>query len=792
DGLTATLQLARVDLSAGRFGTCRRRIASVERHPDLVGPARQDAAAIVQELARFHPPARSLAERLGAQSVTTGPGAAEAAGTATTTPSTPPPDAPMDFGALVARPLWQQEIGPEDLSTPASPRWLSGTSRMLATLPTNARELRVLPLSGDDRVVVQRDHAIMALDASTLRPLWSFDTMPAGIDPSDARSGIEPEELSTPAFAGGLVLSTLIRENDRTGAEQELVALDARTGRVRWAVNASEIDPSIGQSGLLRGAILADADTAVIGIRKRMPERRLAALYLAGIDISSGRTRWSTLIGASGVLPFAAGSPIVDSGIIDDGIVYRSDRLGVVCAVEAASGRLLWVRRLPVELAPMRSGLRSATWQQNAPVLIGESVFVITPDRSEILRLSATTGRVEARSATDVFFTPSYLLKDGGTLLAVSDSRVASVSAASFGDASKIRATSTIETPGIWGRVSIDRGRVLVPLVSGLAVFDPSELGAPKSVVRLDRPGNPMIVGEQLVVTDDSRVLVYSDWERAERVLSRSIQERPADPAPAIALLELAARTGRLARAVQAIDAAKTALDAARPGGDRNAEAQRLWDVSVALVDSQLARSQRQGAGGPLDASIIEVIDRLAILATTPNQRVTQMLLSAQSMVVQNRLGDAIKLCQRVLADEALRAAQFITPRSTARADQESTRRLEQCIRAGGRPDYAEFEALASGELQALIARTTPNPPNPVAPASTPAAAPPVPTPVANVTPPTPDEFEEIARRYPVALASLRAWSLASAAHDRAGQARGAARAAESGLLACDRIGDAP
>jgi len=774
-GLTATLELARRDLGAGRFGSCRRRLEAAARHPDLAS-VKDEAGAIASDLARFHDAARAIAGQLGAGGLVPSRAPIDEAKRAPGADV----DASIDWGALVARPLWQREIAPEDLSAPASgPRWLAGSARVLESLPPAARDLRIVPLTTDDLVIVQRDHALVALDASTLREVWSHDVHPPGIEGAETRSSVDAEELSTPAIAGGLILSTLTRDSGRSEwGDQEIVAVDARTGRQRWSVGAGEIDPTIGP-GALRGAILVDADTAVVGIRKRVPERRLAALYLAGIDIASGRTRWSTLIGASGLLPFAAGSPIVDSGIIDDGIVYRSDRLGVVCAVEASTGRVQWVRRLPIEMAPVRAGMRSAAWQQHAPVLIEGSLFLITPDRTEILRLATKTGRVEARSTTDAFFAPSYLLTDGTRLLAVSDARVTSVKAADFGDQRPIRTTGVIEAPGIWGRVRVDQGRMLVPLVSGLAIFDPADLSSPRSVVRLDRPGNPMLVGEQLLVTDDSRVLVYSDWLRAEHVLSKSIEDRPTDPSPAIALLELAARTGRLARAVQAVDAASAAIKARDAGGvgagvagaaaSGDGDATRLWDVAVSLVDSQLARSQRDSAAKNTviapEREVREVLDRLGTLASTPSQRVTHTLLDAQLLIQQNRLADAIVICQRVLADDAMSAAQVVTPRSTARADSESTRRLEQCIRLGGRADYAPFEAQAAAQVQALLAQPSPA---------------------------SPEEFEAVARRYPVAFAASRAWSLASGAHDKAGQARAAARAAESGLLAADRVGDAP
>ncbi|MCP6768950.1 hypothetical protein NL529_29310, partial [Klebsiella pneumoniae] len=79
--------------------------------------------------------------------------------------------------------------------------------------------------------------------------------------------------------------------------------------------------------------------TVIVAARKYQPERRLVSLTLAGLDQQTGELRWARPVGSAGSLPFVVQTLGADGMTVSDGVIYRSDRLGVIGAVEAATGR---------------------------------------------------------------------------------------------------------------------------------------------------------------------------------------------------------------------------------------------------------------------------------------------------------------------------------------------------------------------------------------------------------------------------------------------------------------------
>lgn len=773
-GLEATLRLAQLDLEAARFHTARMRLAGLTVHPDLKGADLRDAAALAATLARFEPTAIPLSASLRA--LANGPaGAAPIAQPALSVlsplgpgvgaaPAVDIPRQPEGLRDVVARPLWSGEIGPDE---PILPRWLPPTVRTVEALPLGARELRLMPTAAGDSLFVVRDSTITALDAATLAIKWRYEkdgpgSFMGGPQHGERRSNPSDwEDVCAPTVVGGdrgLVIATLSEESEREIPRQEVVAIDARSGNRRWGVTPDMIDSAMTLT-VIRGPILVEGNVAIIGLRKRLPERRVAALYLAGLDLATGKTLWTVLVGSSGLLPWPNNVQTVDAGILSDGIYYRSDRLGVVCAYEATTGRAIWVRRMGVDVASTRQSPRGAPWQQATPVKIGDALFVLTPDRAQTLKLDAATGMLQARMTAEDFGDPQYLLSSGDKLIGVSDTRLSVISAADFGTPAKVQFSATVENPGIWGRVVAGADRLLVPTINGVGELPLDRLGAFSSSARLDRPGNVLMLRGGLVVADDSRILAYSDWARAQTVLSERIRTRPDDPAPPLALFDLASRTQRLPEAVDAARAGVTAIKTAQPTPE---EARlKLFTALVQLIDERLAQVSADAQRPPLAPQVAELVTLLADISKSPGERATQRVLLAEQLALSGQEAAAVAACQEILDDEELASAAANTPRSSARGDVEATRRLEQLLKRVGRAAYAKQDAAAAAGLQALSLKE----------------------------PVDVGALEALARRYPVASVTPEIWLKASIAQDRVGRARLAARAAEMGLQACERLG---
>ncbi|CAN5818944.1 hypothetical protein BH11PLA1_BH11PLA1_23030 [soil metagenome] len=636
-GLEAELRLAEMDLEAGRFGAALRRLEGVRTHDDLTGEALGRAAEIAREVARFEVRGEGIAREFS--SAAGGARVEGGAGVRARPERAELPTSPLlgegagGAGAMTARggalarivplPIASVQIGPTATIMPHG--WVVGGINV-DTLPLRGRELRVMPVVRGDAIFVQREFAVMRLDARTLETVWRRDPLGPALQMGARRTEASDwEDVATPTVVGGkggLVLATLSTESGGELPEQELVALDAETGAKRWSVAPGVIDPSIGPA-IIRGPILVDGDTVVVGLRKRLPERRLVALYLAGLEVTTGRTKWSALVGSSGMLPWPANSEVVDAGVIENGIVYRADRLGTLSAHDAATGAPLWVRTLPTSVNGGLNGGREmlAPWQQHAPVVIGGSVFTRTPDGSAVVRVDARSGRLLGSMGSAALGNPSYLLRAGERLAAVGAARVAVIAAAAFGKAEEVRLSGTVANPGIRGRVVVVGKRLMVPTVQGVLEFEAERPEAAVRRVGMDEPGNvgPPIGerGGALLATDDAYLHLYGDWELARALLTAAVKERGTDAEPAAHLLEVAARIENVDGAIEAVELAAVALaaeekvesamsaaasaenGALRPDGVKAGAGGQ--ESEVPAQDVEVARKQGSGALGRLE-----------------------------------------------------------------------------------------------------------------------------------------------------------------------------------------------
>ncbi|MBL0869942.1 MAG: PQQ-binding-like beta-propeller repeat protein [Phycisphaerales bacterium] len=768
-GLEASLRLAEEDLQSARFATCLRRLEALRDHPRQTEQTKTTARQIAAALTSYVPKGTPMGVRAAAL-------AGDAAQVASPrVPLLPEGESPLSpallraadparssaatsgVASLVARPLWSAEFAPDE---PLIPRTLPRGVSRVESLPRHARDLRVLPVKAGRVILVQRDFELSALDADTLQTLWKLDagtSRPFG-GPMRGQSVPDAEDISMPAVAGNLVIAALSGDLASDSNEQRLVACDVNTGQVRWVLSPDQIAPSIGNT-TLRGPILIEGDTAIIALRKHSGERRLTALYLAGIHTATGKTRWTALVGSTGMLPWPPIVQVVDGAIVEEGVVYRSDRLGVVGAYEAGTGRALWVRRMPTDIVSSRQSGRAGAWQQHAPVKIGPWLFVLSPDRASVVKLDTTTGSQIAAVSEEAVLSPSYLLAAGEYLACVGEQQIVFVKAAEFGPQAQPVASGTVPPPGIRGRVVSVGPRLVVPVENGVGVISPEDPSKFIVAATLDHPGNALPTEDGLVVVDDARAHVYRDWDRAEASLLKRAGEDPSDASASIALIELAARTNRLDRAVAA---GLSAIEALSKNAEKApAQRERLASVLISVIDQDQATPQ---ARAETRRAVSEMLDQLAQVASNPTQIATHKLLLSRQFERTGEPGRALNIAQGVL--DALPSADvlFSTPRASAQADEEASRRLEQLIIPAGRPAYAAHDQKVEQKLTELS--------------------------VGKVT--DPQAFEDLARRYPVARLAPRAWLKASELHEAAGDARAAARAAEMGLQQAQRTGDAP
>ncbi|MEZ6242576.1 MAG: PQQ-binding-like beta-propeller repeat protein [Phycisphaerales bacterium] len=769
-GFEAALRVAQVRLESAQFRASAAALEQLERHPDRTGEGGADAARLLAQVARYldddavSERAQRWASEAGVQLLGLAPIAPP--------PSVDPPvsaalDAQVapeiDLGALGREPLRSEPLSPIDS------RVIDAPSELHDQRPDERTRQRTfawsMPTAVGDVLYVSDGVTVSAWDRFTLSPIWRRRIGPPigqgsrdrWVEATRQRLGQSLEDSASVTIAGDMLLTTSgMARGGRREDGGDVVALDRHTGQILWRADVAQLDENL-QDTSVRGPVLVEGGTVVLSVRKSVRTRRLLSEYFVGLDLRDGSLRWSRLVASAGSLPFQQVGEVAEGGVAWRGVVVRADEIGSVEAVDAGTGAPLWARRFPP--AAMYRPSSTPPWTTCKPVVDGDSVILISPDHTHILRLDIRTGAILARRDAAELGSPDYLVRVGGTLAAVSADHVAFVDVRRF-HADPPRLSNPIDPAIVSGRATPSGANLLLPTHEGVVVYDPMRPRDPRRVP-LDLTGNLLVLEGQLVAVGEFEAHSYLEWKVASSLLEERMRRSPDDPSPAATLAELAFRAGEHERIAPAVD---NALRALRGAGDDPAAAR----VSDRLFRSLLAMVQGEpgDAGEPTITSLAvrrELIDRLGRLAVAPEQRVAHLMALGR---LRDRLGDAkgsIDAYQSVLADPALSGATWRGAELAVRAQLEATRRVGDVVRRHGHDAYKAYDAEA--RIESGLAQDTDG------------AA-----------------LAELARRYPAATVTPSLWARAAEVYERAGRPHASERALRSALSAAELLdqGGAP
>ncbi|MGP1273191.1 MAG: outer membrane protein assembly factor BamB family protein [Phycisphaerales bacterium] len=747
-GFDAALRTARGHLEAAAFDAASRTLAQLDRHPVRTGEDGARAAELQALVARY---SRRADDRERAQRWAQDAGvtlAAEALEAIT------PPTAALRAGYGSFEPMDAARVDrllPRPLrSVMLDPRGEQAGATAGATGPTPW----VLPSVAGDLLLINDGQRVAAFDAASLERRWTYEADIEGLQGLDIdrnrRAFSAMQDTQTVSAGGGVVLAvTGDAVGRRRVGDPRLHALTIDTGELLWNARPAGIHPDLAGASIF-GPPVVSGETAVVGFFTFSPLRRVHVAHLAGLDLYTGRTRWLQLIGTAGVLPSQRGVEVAPAMLLHRGVVYRCEPLGVIAAVEAASGRPLWTRRVPVtgEEPPARDA-----WEQPVPVAVGDAVLTFSPDGTRLLRLHAESGAITASRRLSELNWPDYLLRAGDRLVTISNTQVQTLPL----DEAMTARPEPIPLNGapIMGRAIVSGQLVLIPTERGVLAVDPVERRV--RTVPLEHGGSPAVAQGQLLVFGSGTVHGYLDWTTAERVLSRRIAEHPADPQHAIALAELASRADRPERIAGAADAALAAVERMPdPAAAERARA-RLFGALSAILDGDRPISTRERG---------EIVDRLGLAARTADERVGHLMHRGRWLEERGDFRDAAATYQEILLDPGLARAGHALSWRRQRADLAATAALASLVEREGTAVYRAFDREADAALRAV------GDPAADAPASRQLA----------------QQYEAIARAYPLARTTPDAWLAAAGAHRDAGDERQALAALHAGFDAAARV----
>lgn len=811
-GLTAALRLAQLDLESARLDAALITLTRVTRHPDRTKDpaAAKECAELAALLAQLldRDDAKSLAARFAEDATKLGapPRATSAAKLPAPSVSHGPadPGPAIDAGTIPPRAL--QEVAIREEPEPQEDDEFAAPARNAVNIPV------VFPTALDDSIFVNDGKRIGAFDANTLALRWLVE--PGAIDIPQAPSEDDflryqwgstrgPEDAAHVIAAGPpharVVVATtgLAQRAGRTG-DRRTHAIDAATGKVLWSFDIATLDRVL-QDASVRGNPLVDADTVVLTAR-RVGTARGNSVVCLGLDLYSGRLKWSRSLATIGRLPWGVIQRRPDGNLLHRGIVYRADEIGVVTAIEASTGRFVWARRMPPNRVFDRRRMiqppeNTPAFATAIPALIANSLFVQEPGtNADILQLDAANGELVARRNASALLSPDYLVPVGEFLAGVGSSRVALVRASEFESGVIHLSPSFAEsTPGpngapIVGRCTVAGGSLLIPLSTELVVLDPAKAQDPTRI-ELHGGGNLLSTGKRLIAADANNLRSFIEWPEARDLLRAHVARDPNAVGDMLTFVELALRAGEPAEAATMAGAALDALElqpaTLAPGS--TPDRRRLFDILFSFIVRQtspaaaatsnadpstpaVATKDARTATPPPDPSPIDPksLDRLLAAAEraadTPPARAAYYLHLALVRAARHDGARAVEAYQAIFADPAvasafpLPAARIAPGRSTG---EEALERLIELLSREGPNLYAAFDDEAARGARALPGDAKPR------------------------------ELIALARRYPFSRSAPELYRRAAEIHFAAGERAASLAALGQALLAAETLLDA-
>lgn len=741
-GFEATLRLATLDLEAARFDGAIRRLSQLQTHPDLTGENAARAAALAARLTAFSASraAKDLAEALAASSAVK--------------PAVEPAVAIPPRARIVSAQAGADQ-GPLDrASVSAEPLATAPISSFAKSARPGAERLALawtIPAIAGETLFTNDGVEVCAWDRWTLVPLWKQTAIPEDPDlPSflESANGLaleqatrSLEDASTVTVGSGVVLATtgFALSNARRSGDPGIHAFDPATGAPLWVAELPRLDRQLIDASP-RGPILIVGDTAVVAADRFSAGRRLATSLLVGLDCSTGKLRWIRTLANIGLPPIGQMPRPADQPTAADGVVYLTDALCVTAAVEAATGRFVWVHRFPSALQdaayPFLHRNDSLPWLGSSVLVEDTTILTTEPGTGDLLRLSRADGRLVARRILGRGEPNRALFRVGDAIAAVNP---VSVNLYPIKDMVNGPMEQVPIRSSLAGRPITSDGSLIVPVEDGLMIVNPAGHGAKPELLALPTAGHPVLSEGRLLVASMTSVQSFQSWEALEPKLRAAIEARPKDPAPPLAYVTIALKAGKAADVPATADRLLALLDA-DPSDSANQDARRsLFDLLRGAVVGLRDAGPTPGADARPAIEMAQadaLITRLGRSADSPAERCEHLLLASWAADAQSRPGAAVESLQQILQNadlaEAIVSPGALSTQGAAPGWQAARERLTALLSRVGFEPYAPFDAQAQREL-------------------TPALA-------------SPDGAEALARRYPASRAAVAALTAAAEA----------------------------
>ena len=552
------------------------------------------------------------------------------------------------------------------------------------------------PAAAGEVLYLSGDSGAMALRTHDGEPIWTAPQQGGGVAVSGGLAG--------PALAGGRLLARqgLIptmnpqfqQMGRMLGPGAPMLVLDRNTGKELLAnglrpptalgaakeirkgkekdpekdkekekdANAPEEEPGLQEPALFVSLPASDGAGLYCGLMRSatQPEYELAAF-----DLPGGNLCWRTFVcgaapvrtpgnpwgGGGGALLSEIGQPPAMVGET----IWVVTNLGALAALEAGTGRLIWLRLYPRYApdmpkgpdpfrpgnpgytAPNRTGVDM--WDPGAPCVVGGVLYAAPQDCDYLLAVEAASGRLLWR-APRAGLRRLIGVSGGKVFLSGKDELVARDAA---GGKALWRLRLGAEVVGLG---ALGRDFVAVSTAAALEVLDLSgrPLFSYKWAEARSEAGNVLVHGESIYTISATHANAYCDMERVTRRLAEQIQEHPEEALPRFQIAALQYNAGKFEEAIAVLaEAAARARPGERYAGAELAAAIRgkLWQCHLRLAGSPEEQNAPEQSLAHLAAALGCCPDQEALART--------LSLKAGFLEVLKRPAEAVAALQEIL-----------------------------------------------------------------------------------------------------------------------------------------------
>ncbi|MGI9428791.1 MAG: PQQ-binding-like beta-propeller repeat protein, partial [Bythopirellula sp.] len=246
----------------------------------------------------------------------------------------------------------------------------------------------IFPVVASDLVVYQDDQAVYALNLSDGR--MKFNVAHAALQSPERPSGCFGQPCYTLTVADNQVFGVI---NVPLGSQRTIAAAGARS--TIWGLDLSRdgalaFRRSSGDLGVsFTGAPVVDQAFVYVPVRSNDVAARAG---IACYSRATGEQMWQRWLCRSNTPATGKAAEIVNNLLTcDGGIIYANTNLGVVAAVHATNGRILWLHTY--ERRESAQDEEGAYYRNPSPCVYHHGkVYVLPTDSNALLALDAGTG----------------------------------------------------------------------------------------------------------------------------------------------------------------------------------------------------------------------------------------------------------------------------------------------------------------------------------------------------------------------------------------------------------------